>query len=132
LPRNLGRVAVEPRHQVPGDQHNARLPDVAFTSTERAQPVVKQGGVPQMPDLAVEIKSPDDRIREMREKADYYLRNGARVVWLVYPDSQSIEICTLNIEGTLQITPLAAEETLDGGAILPEFSVTLGDFFKVS
>ena len=132
LPLKLGRIAIAPRHQIPGDQHNARLPDLAFTSTERAGPVVKQGGVPQMPNLAIEIKSPDDRLREMREKADYYLRNGARVVWLVYPDSQSIEVCTLNAQGALQIDPLAADETLHGGDVLPEFSVKVGDFFKVS
>jgi Uma2 family endonuclease len=132
LPRKLGRVGVEPRHQVLGDNHNARMPDVAFTSTERAGPVVTKGGIPQMPDLAVEIKSPDDRIREMREKADYYLRNGARLVWLVYPDSQSMEVCTLNSEGILQIDPLAADEILRGGDVLPGFSVTVGDFFKVS
>jgi Uma2 family endonuclease len=132
LPRKLGRVAVEPRHQVSGDNHNARLPDVAFTSTERALPVVKQGGVPQMPDLAIEIKSPDDRVREMREKADYYLRNGARMVWLVYPESQSMEVCTLNADYAMQIDPLAADEALHGGGVLPEFSVTVSDFFNVS
>jgi len=132
LPHKLGRVAVEPRHQVPGDNHNARLPDVAFTSTERALPVVKEGGVPQMPDLAIEIKSPDDRVREMREKADYYLRNGARAVWLVYPDSQSMEVCTLNAEDAMQIAPLVADEILHGRDVLPGFSVTVGDFFKVS
>ena len=101
----VGRVAIAPLHQIPGDNHNARLPDIAFTSAERALPIVKQGGVPQMPDLAIEIKSPNDRVREVREKADYYLRNGARAVWLVYPDSQSMEVCTLNPEDAMQIAP---------------------------
>ena len=132
LPRNLGRVSVEPRHQIPADNHNARLPDLAFTSTERALPIVKKGGVPQMPDLAIEIKSPDDRVREMREKADYYLRNGARMVWLVYPKSHSMEVCTLNPEDAMQITPLAEDEALQGGDVLPEFSVTVGEFFDIS
>src|SRR5215207_3862350 len=59
-PRNLGRVAFEVRRQMPDDQHNARLPDVEFTSTERLLPVVRKGAVPQMPDLAVEVKSPND------------------------------------------------------------------------
>jgi hypothetical protein len=43
-----------------------------------------------------------------------------------------MEVCTLNSEGILQIDPLAADEILRGGDVLPGFSVTVGDFFKVS
>src|SRR5664279_2893202 len=50
---NLGRVTSEPRHQTPDNRYNSRLPDIAFTSKERALPLVTQGGVPQMPDLVV-------------------------------------------------------------------------------
>ncbi|PJF38861.1 MAG: hypothetical protein CUN54_09935, partial [Phototrophicales bacterium] len=82
---NLGRVGVEVRYQMPGDEHNAVIPDVSFMSKERALPITDKGGVPQMPDLAIEIKSPDDSITGLREKAQYYLRNGARMVWLVFP-----------------------------------------------
>ena len=31
-PRKLGRVVVEVRYRKPGDQHNARIPDIAFSS----------------------------------------------------------------------------------------------------
>ena len=54
-PKKLGRVAVEARHRVEKDNHNDLLPDVSFTSQERMLPLVTQGAVPQMPDLAVEI-----------------------------------------------------------------------------
>jgi Uma2 family endonuclease len=53
----LGRVAVEVRHRIPADDHNARLPDISYRRDTSA-PVVKQGSVPVMPDLAVEVKSP--------------------------------------------------------------------------
>lgn len=59
LRRNrIGRAAVEARYQLPGDDLNDRLPDVSFTSG-LSQPVVREGAVSKMPDLAVEIKSPD-------------------------------------------------------------------------
>lgn len=66
-----GRPGVEVRHQVPNDDHNARLPNVSFTRS--GNPIVERGSVPGMPDLAVEIKSPSDTISGMRETAQYYL-----------------------------------------------------------
>src|ERR1700712_1468209 len=61
---NLGRVTAESRHQTRDNRYNSRLPDIAFTSKERALPLVTQGGVPQMPDLVVEIKSPTDSLKK--------------------------------------------------------------------
>src|SRR5689334_5960768 len=82
-PRKLGRVGVEIRHQMPADNANSRLPDVLFIAGNR--PRVTEGSVPQMPDLAVEIKSPDDSLKELRDKAGYYMLNGTRMVWIVNP-----------------------------------------------
>ena len=130
LPRDLGRVSVEVRHQPKGDNYNVRLPDVAFTTTERALPPAEEGSVPQMPDLAVEIQSPSDRPRELREKAHFYLQNGSRLVWLVYPKSRSVEVCTLNESGSLQISPIASDGVLDGGDVLPDFTVPISEFFR--
>lgn len=124
--RSLGRVAVEARHKIPDDAHNARLPDIGFTSAERVLPVVRQGAVPQMPDLAVEIKSPDDSRMEMRDKASYYLKNGSRLVWLVFPDKQEIEIHTAD-----SVQTIGADSALDGGDVLPGFALTVGDIFAV-
>lgn len=67
-PRRLGRVGTEIRHQRSEDSLNSRLPDVSFTSAKR--PMVTRGGVPHFPDLAIEIKSPDDTVRKFREKAE--------------------------------------------------------------
>jgi Uma2 family endonuclease len=130
-PRRLGRVSVEPRHRVPGDEHNARLPDIAYTSAERALPLVKTGSVPQMPDLAIEIQSPTDKPRELREKAAYYLHNGAQLVWLMYPGARIVEVCRLDADGVMQIETLDDQGTLDGGEVLPGFTVSVHDIFDV-
>jgi Uma2 family endonuclease len=120
----LGRVTIEVRHRAPDDNQNDRLPDVAFTSFERALPLVKKGAVPQMPDLVIEVKSPDDSTTKLREKALYYLKNGARLVWLVFPDRKEIEVYSENAVQTLGLADL-----LDGGDILPGFSLALKDIF---
>jgi Uma2 family endonuclease len=49
------------------------MPDVSFRAGN--DPVVTEGAVMQMPDLAVEIQSPTDKPRELREKAHYYLQS---------------------------------------------------------
>jgi Uma2 family endonuclease len=121
----LGRVAVESRYQMPGDNENARLPDVSFTSKARALPIVERGSVPQMPDLAVEIRSHDDKLKQLREKAAYYLANGSRMVWLVRPEKHMVEV--YRPDSVMQ--SFSEEQTLDGGDVLPGFKLLVRDIF---
>jgi Uma2 family endonuclease len=119
----LGRVVTEVRHRLPGDTHNSRLPDVSFSSTRR--PLVREGSVPEMPDLVVEIKSPSDSVRKMREKAAYYLENSVRLVWLVFPEQRIVEVYTP--DGEVEI--LVEGDLLDGGEVLPGFSFPVAEIF---
>jgi Uma2 family endonuclease len=119
-----GRVGVEVRHRMPQDDLNSRLPDLSFTTARR--PLVREGSVPEMPDLAIEIQSPDDTITAMREKADYYLTNGARLVWLVYPHKRLIEVYRPDAD----IEILLESDTLTGGDVLPGFSMPVTDVFE--
>jgi Uma2 family endonuclease len=121
----LGRVGVEIRHRNPDDRYNDRLPDISFTA-DTTSPVVKKGAVLRFPDLAVEVKSPDDSYRQMREKAAYYLANGVKLVWLVYPEKQIVEV--YRADGDIQI--LTGEDTLDGGDVLPGFSMVVRTIFE--
>lgn len=117
----IGRVGVEVRHRPAEDEHNDRLPDVSFT-TGLDKPLVKEGAVLAMPDLAVEIKSPDDTYKAMRETGDYYLAHGARMVWLIYPEKKVVEVLTPTDR---QI--LTEADTLDGGDVLPGFKLSIHD-----
>lgn len=119
---NLGRVGVEVRHRMPQDQRNSRLPDVSFIAGQR--PRVTEGSVPQMPDLAIEVKSPDDSLKGLRERAQYYLLNGTRLVWLFDPAKRYVITLTADDE---QI--FLEHEALDGGDVLPGFSLPLADIF---
>lgn len=125
-----GRVGTEIRHRAVGDKYNARLPDVSVR-LGIDNPVVTQGSVMQMPDLAVEIKSPTDTPREMREKAVYYLRNGTQLVWLVYPASRTVEVCTLDSDDNLQVETVGSDSKLNGAAVLPGFELPLSDVFDI-
>jgi Uma2 family endonuclease len=120
-----GRVGPEIRIQVPSDPHNVRLPDIAYFA-DSSRPIVERGAVPLMPDLAIEVKSPDDTYAALRTKADYYLTNGSQVVWLVFPESQQIEIRRSNAHDILGIT-----DTLQEPNLLPGFSAPLAEIFKL-
>jgi Uma2 family endonuclease len=122
-PQRLGRVGTEVRHRRADDALNTRLPDISFTSTKR--PLVTRGSVPHFPDLAVEIKSPDDSVRQLREKAEFYLANGVAVVWLVYPEQRMVEIYSL--DGDVEI--LLEGDIVTGGEVLPGFSMPVTDIF---
>ncbi|MBN8592933.1 MAG: Uma2 family endonuclease [Anaerolineae bacterium] len=123
-PRGLGRVAFEVRRRVPEDNRNTFLPDVEFTSASRLQPIVERGPAYQMPDLIIEVQSPDDTIPDMRAKAAYYLQNGATLVWLVLTLKRMVMVLTATTEDILR-----EEDTLDGGDVLPGFILPVKDLF---
>ncbi len=122
-PRKLGRVAVEVRYRKPEDDYNARIPDVSFSSSKR--PIVKQGSVPELPDLAVEVQSPNQSLKSLREKARYFVGNGTKLFWLVIPGKHIVEIYTPDSEDVLNI-----DDTVSGGDVLPEFSLPVRDIFR--
>lgn len=121
----LGRVGVEIRHGLPDDEYNERLPDISFRAGLEHE-VVKEGTVPQMPDLGVEIKSPDDSLKKMRAKARYYLENGTRLVWLVLPKERLVEVYAPDFEDIL-----TENQILDGRDVLPGFRLPVVEIFQV-
>ncbi len=122
-PKRLGRLGVKVRQRLPQDRLNSRMPDISFSTAQR--PMVRKGGVPEMPDLAVEVKLPDDSVRQMREKAAYYLDNGARLVWLVYPHKRLIKVYSPDAD----VEILVEGDTLTGGDVLPGFAMPVAQVF---
>lgn len=125
LKRNpIGIAGVEVRHRTPDDSYNDRLPDVSFRKA-KPEDIVKNGAVPTMPDLAVEIKSHTDTYKQMREKAQYYLDNGTSLVWLVYPEKQLLEVYRIDAD----IDILNTDDTLSGYDVLPNFELATHEIF---
>src|SRR5205809_1024464 len=75
---DLGIVSTDAAHNLPTDEYNEYLPDISFISGKRE--MVDEGAVRQMPDLAVEVKSPGNTIKGLREKANDYLLRGSKMV----------------------------------------------------
>lgn len=105
------------------------LPDVAFQRSESVPKPEPAGYVQAMPDLAVEIVSPNDTIAKARRKAQVYLDNGTSLVWIVQPDRKGIEVCHAAERGGLQIDFVGQGDTLSGEDLLPGFELEVSKLF---
>jgi Uma2 family endonuclease len=123
LKNPLGWVMVEARYKLPADDENDYIPDVSFISRAKGA-LVEKGAAPYMPDLAVEVKSPDDSLPDMRKKAAYYLAHGTQLVWLVYTEKRLVIVLTADSEDILN-----ENDVLDGGSVLPDFKLPVKDIF---
>jgi Uma2 family endonuclease len=104
-----------------------RIPDVAFFSWRHfPQRRLPRAPVPDLvPDLAVEVLSESNTAGEMARKLDEYLAAGVRLVWYVDPERRNAVVHT----ASGQVTEVGEDEALDGGEVLPGFSVVLRDWF---
>lgn len=78
------------------------------------------------PDLVVEILSPGNPKREVREKYDLYEEAGVREYWVVYPDADTVHPYVLNEAGKfIGLKPLTVLDLLTS-TVFPELTVDLG------
>jgi Uma2 family endonuclease len=73
--------------------------------------------------------SPTDSIKAAQRKALKYLSFGTRLVWVVYPDDQTVDVYRPAEGESATIQVFGVEDTLDGGDVLPGFSLSVRDIF---
>lgn len=99
-----------------------RAPDVAFVRRDR----IPASGIPHgywlgPPDLAVEVRSWNDRWSILVEKAHQYLRLGTRLVWLLDPKKETLTVFRPDGKPTL----LTIDDVIDGEDVVPGFRLPL-------
>ncbi len=127
----LGEVTVETGYHPAGTRQTVLLPDVAFQRFENVPQPPPEAYVPAMPDLAVEILSPNDTLTKARRKAQVYMENGTSLVWIVQPERQGVEICRL-ADARVRIDFAEREDKLSGEDILPGFELEVSKIFDVA
>lgn len=127
-PRGLGQITPgDVMFRLEQNPDTLRQPDVAFVRTDRLPPREQRRSYsPVVPDLAVEIRSPSNTVRELAEKVADYLRAGVRLVWVVDLDTQTV---TVHTPGAVPLT-LSVHEEITGGEVLPEFRCPVAAFFE--
>jgi len=109
------------------DRYNTRLPDVGYMSPDSVARQRLDEYMIGAPDLAVEVVSPSNTPDDLRQRVGAYLRAGSRLVWLIYPDSKAADVYRPDAD-TLTYS---INDTLDGGDVLPGFSVKVSEIFAV-
>jgi Uma2 family endonuclease len=110
-----------------GSAHDARGSDIEFCSRGRRK-WAEEARLPAAltpPDLVVEIISPSDRGDRVLDKIRDWLRAGVRLLWYIDPENGNTAVYQDD-----RITYVTAEETLDGGDVLPGFHVRLADVLR--
>lgn len=103
---------------------NVRLPDVAFVARGRFEGgKVPEGFSPVVPDLAVEVLSPEDRPRYVLDKVGEYLDAGVPLVWVVDPKSRAATV----YRSLTSVRSVLENGDLDGEDILPGFRCSLAE-----
>ena len=105
-----------------------RIPDVAVYLNERF-PAGKlpDAAIPALvPDLAVEVLSPSNTRAEMDRKLREYFVAGVRLVWYADPRQRQVTVYDAPDRPTI----LDHTGTLDGGAVLPGFTLRVADWLK--
>src|SRR5437764_2388029 len=75
-----------------------RSPDVAWVRSERLGAISDedwQKFLPLCPDFVLELRSPSDPLRVVQDKMEEYMRNGARLGWLLEPVGKQVHIYRL-------------------------------------
>jgi len=133
LPRRLGvATPADGVYKFPGAE-TGLIPDAGYYRAERLDRVSDQSKpLPFAPDLAAEVASPDQTATDMAPKAQRYVRGGTRLVWVLWPDRQEVDVWRpLDVRPRYQdMRPsttrrASADDVLDGEDVIPGFTLTL-------
>jgi Uma2 family endonuclease len=104
-----------------------RIPDLSFISWDQLPGrEIPEDPIPDLaPDLAVEVISKSNTPKEMARKLREYFEAGVRLVWYIYPKKRLVEVYT----DPKTRTVLRAGQKLDGGDVLPGFSLPIKKLF---
>lgn len=126
LPRKLGEAYAELRCTFGGQ---SLVYDVSFYLEERFPIVARRKRNPSCripPDIAVEIHSPGQPIRELVDKLEHGIRNGTSIGWLIRPIREDLRVFRPGRDAEV----FRAGDIVTGEDVLPGFSMSIADLFN--
>lgn len=101
-----------------------RSPDASWVKLSRwnaLSNVQKAKFAPLCPDFVVEISSPSDSLKTLKEKMQEYINNGASLGWLIDRQNHQFYIYRPNVDVECLDNPV----TVSGDSVLPGFNLDL-------
>lgn len=125
---DLGLVfAAETGFRIERDPDLIRAPDASFVRKSRLPKNLPRGFFDGVPDLAVEVVSPDDSRREIAEKTNMWLAHGTLAVWVADPQEQTLKIHRVG----RQALSLGLTDDVQDEPLLPGFVLSLSKVFRL-
>lgn len=81
------------------------------------------------PDIVVEVLSPGNNAKELKNKYEMYEEAGVKEYWIVSPQNQSFLVHTL-VDGKFVLSPLKTVGDEVTSSVLPGFSIDLTELFN--
>ena len=125
--RGLGRARTEVGLILRRNPDRLTAPDAVFV-TAALLPLKRspEGYLETIPELVVEVRSPNDSGPEVQSKVSEYLVAGVRVVWVADPGNQTVTAHRLNQSPQV----FGPADTLTVSDLIPGFQVSVVDLFR--
>ncbi|KPQ40694.1 MAG: putative protein conserved in cyanobacteria [Phormidium sp. OSCR] len=101
-----------------------RSPDASWVSQARwdALSEAQKGRFANIcPDFVVELRSHSDTVKSLQEKMQEYMDNGAKLGWLIDPQTRTVAVYRVGLEVEILSNPVE----LSGENVLPGFVLNL-------
>ncbi len=109
----------------PDDPEKVRKPDVSWIIKSRMKGgIPDQGFLTIVPDLVVEVISPNDNAYEVNVKVDDWRTAGVALLWVIWPVTQTIDV--YQQDGVHQ---LVGDDELTADVLIPGFGCRVKDLF---
>jgi Uma2 family endonuclease len=110
----------------PDDPNRVRFPDGSFIRSGRLpNDALPRGHIRVVPELVLEVVSPNDLAWEVDMKVTEYLQASVPLVWVFYPDTRTVSIYRTGGKAAR----LGVGETLSDAEVLPSFTCLVADVF---
>lgn len=103
-------------------------PDASWITLEKWNSISddqKEKFPPLCPDFVIELRSPSDRLTNVRKKMEEYISCGAKLGWLIDPLKKTVHIYRAGKD----VEILAQPASVSGEDVLPGFTLQLAEIF---
>jgi Uma2 family endonuclease len=126
----LGETVVQMLFHLPLPGDRNRRPPFAYVSYDRwpkeRRLSPEENAWDVVPNLVAETVSCSDLLDGVFEKIDEYFRAGVQLVWVIHPNDKRIDV----FESLKSLQILTEADVLNGGIVLPQFSLPLKILFN--
>lgn len=106
---------------------SVRGPDVIYYDKKVRRRDLTPRYSDEVPQLVVEVLSPNDRMSKVNARIGKFLARGVAVVWLADPEDATITVYRANQAPKV----LQPDEEITGEEVLPDFRIRVSELFAV-